>query len=134
MFANNFAQAPPNAIPRNRATDCTRGDKASAKRATGIFGQDTKNNESAALRLSLFSDAVKLCRPSQSPTFGKCEAFCRHTGSVMSSEVETSLDISVSENSKRLNSFISRVSRRYPRGVTVHVARPARSIPRRSVS
>src|ERR1700736_2821753 len=30
----------------------------------------------------------------------------------------------------RLNSFVSRLSRRYPRGATVHVARPTRSIPR----
>jgi hypothetical protein len=40
---------------------------------------------------------------SQAATFRKCEAFCRHTGSVMSSEnasparTETSLDISVTE-------------------------------------
>src|SRR5712692_10525803 len=50
---------------------------------------------------------------------------------VMSSEVETSLNIS--GNSKRLNSFVTRLSRRYPRGATVHVARPACSIPRLSV-
>jgi len=30
----------------------------------------------------------------------------------------------------RLNSFVSRLSRRYPRGFAVHVACPTRSIPR----
>src|SRR5438128_7291399 len=41
----------------------------------------------------------------------------------MSSEVETSLDIPVLRNSKRLNSFVSRLSRRCPRGAN----RPCRS-------
>jgi hypothetical protein len=47
---------------------------------------------------------------------------------VMSSGVETSLDISL--QAIRLDSFVSRLSRRFPRGATVHVARPTRSIPR----
>src|SRR5438105_4529193 len=33
---------------------------------------------------------------------------------------ETSLNISEPRNSKRLNSFVSRRCRRYPRGITVH--------------
>ena len=37
------------------------------------------------------------------------------------------------EQYSEIDSFASRLSRRYPRGVTVYVARPTRSIPRRSL-
>src|ERR1700730_3436200 len=44
--------------------------------------------------------------------------------------VERSRDISrYFRNCQRLYSFVSRLSRHYPRGTTVHVARPTRSIP-----
>ena len=47
---------------------------------------------------------------------------------VMSSEVETSLTVPQRNNDERFDSFVSQLTRRYPRGFTVHVARPARSI------
>src|SRR5207249_9870160 len=51
--------------------------------------------------------------------------------SLFSCHVERSRDISYYfRNNDRLNSFVSRLSRRFPRGATVHVARPTRSIPR----
>src|SRR6266699_3132775 len=79
---------------------------------------------------------VSICNGKTSPQCGQvtsvstinciyCSGVCV---SVTSSGVETSLDIS--ENCKRLNSFVSRLSHRYPRGPTVHLARPTRSIPR----
>ena len=50
---------------------------------------------------------------------------------LFSCHVERSRDISYYfRNNDRLNSFVSRLSRRFPRGATVHVARPTRSIPR----
>lgn len=55
---------------------------------------------------------------------------------VMSSKVETSLAANLQYYSERghknreIDSVVSRLSRRYPPGVTVYVARPTRSIPR----
>jgi hypothetical protein len=51
----------------------------------------------------------------------------------MSSKAQTSLDISHSETVRELNSFVSDFLAANPWGATVHVARPARSIPRRSL-
>src|SRR5436305_14194574 len=53
-------------------------------------------------------------------------AFKNHFLFVMSAEVETSLNIS----GNRLNTFVSRVSRRYRPGSTIHVADTVRSLPR----
>src|SRR5207237_9842229 len=44
--------------------------------------------------------------------------------------VETSLDSLACKEKSRDDSFVSRLCRRYPRGATVYVAHPGRSIPR----
>ena len=63
---------------------------------------------------------VHFFKQPETPRLLSCRAESRHL-----SKLNTR-----AENSKRLNSFVSRLSRRYPRGITFHVARPARSIPR----
>ena len=96
MFANDFAQATTHVVAHNRGAECARSDKTYPKRIGIVCWNDANHEQATAMHVAVFFDVLELRRPRQATAFWKCEAFCRHTGSVMSSEVETSLDISPS--------------------------------------
>jgi len=81
MFANNLAQAPAHAVPRNRGPERAGGDKASAKTSGAICSKDTKQDRSAAVDAAVLFYLREFRGLSQAATLRKREAFCRHTGS-----------------------------------------------------
>jgi hypothetical protein len=70
------------------------------------------------MHAAVFLDVLKLRRPGQSSSLRKCEAFCRHTDSVMSSAVETSLDISVSETVRDSSTALRMTTCRYSKSLS----------------
>ena len=77
MFANNFAQAPAHAVPRNRGPERARSDKASAKTSGVIRSKDAKQDRSAAVDAAVLFYLREFRGLSQAATLGKCEAFDR---------------------------------------------------------
>ncbi len=77
MFANNFAQAPADAVPRNRRPERARGDKASAKTSGVIRSKDAKQDRSAAEDAAVLFYLREFRGLSQAAILGKGKAFDR---------------------------------------------------------
>ena len=77
MFANNFAQAPAHAVPRNRGPERARSDKASAKTSGVICSKDAKQDRSAAVDAAVLFYLREFRGLSQAATLRKREALDR---------------------------------------------------------
>jgi len=78
MFANDLAQAPAQPIPRDRAADPARGNKAGTKTASFVGSEHTQSQQFAAMRLALVFDLLKFRRAGEPLRFRESEALHRH--------------------------------------------------------